>query len=147
MDVRTKRVHKPAASSDGYPILIDRLWPRGISREKARLDAWDRDLAPSTDLREWFAHDPSRFDEFRRRYVEELRAHRPGYEPYKDERGCLRVRNCPFHALAEQERDLVCGMNRRLIEGVVRGLGNETLEVVSDPVPGECCVRIEQPAR
>ena len=77
MDVRTKRVYEPAASSDGYRILIDRLWPRGISREQARLDAWDRDLAPSTELREWFAHDPSRFDEFRRRYIEELRAHRP----------------------------------------------------------------------
>lgn len=70
-----------------------------------------------------------------------------GYEPYRDDRGCLRVRNCPFHALAEQERDLVCGMNQRLVEGIVRGLGNETLEVVSEPVHGECCVRVEPPAR
>jgi predicted ArsR family transcriptional regulator len=70
-----------------------------------------------------------------------------GYEPYRDDRGCLRVRNCPFHALAEQERDLVCGMNQRLVEGIVRGLGNETLKVVSEPVHGECCVRVEPPAR
>lgn len=69
-----------------------------------------------------------------------------GYEPYRD-RACLRVRNCPFHALAQEERDLVCGMNQRLIEGIVRGLGNETLEVVSERVPGECCVRVEPPAR
>lgn len=70
-----------------------------------------------------------------------------GYEPYRDDRGCVRLRSCPFHDLAEQERDLVCGMNERLIEGVVRGLGNETLDVVLDPVPGQCCVRIDPPSR
>jgi predicted ArsR family transcriptional regulator len=70
-----------------------------------------------------------------------------GYEPYRDDRGCMRLRSCPFHDLAEQERDLVCGMNERLIEGVVRGLGNETLDVVLDPVPGQCCVRIDPPPR
>jgi predicted ArsR family transcriptional regulator len=70
-----------------------------------------------------------------------------GYEPYRDERGCVRVRNCPFHALAEQDRDLVCGMNERLVAGIVRGLGNETVRVILDPIPGECCVRLEPPAR
>ncbi|MGH2680712.1 MAG: transcriptional regulator [Actinomycetota bacterium] len=70
-----------------------------------------------------------------------------GYEPYKDDRGCLRLRNCPFHALAEQERALVCGMNERLIEGIVRGLGNETIEIVPEFVPGECCVRVDPPGR
>lgn len=69
-----------------------------------------------------------------------------GFEPYRDDRGCVRMRSCPFHALAEQERDLVCGMNESLIEGIVRGLGNETVGVVLDPVPGECCVRLEPPA-
>lgn len=68
-----------------------------------------------------------------------------GYEPYRDEGGCLRLRSCPFHGLAEQARDLVCGMNERLVEGIVRGLGNETLGVVLEPVPGECCVRLEPP--
>jgi predicted ArsR family transcriptional regulator len=68
-----------------------------------------------------------------------------GYEPYRDERGCVRLRNCPFHALAEQDRDLVCHMNEQLVDGVVRGLGNETVRVVFDPVPGECCVRVEPP--
>ncbi len=77
MDVRTKRAYEPAASSDGYRVLIDRLWPRGVSRERARLDTWERDLAPSTALREWFGHRPNRFEEFRRRYVEELRHERP----------------------------------------------------------------------
>ena len=77
MDVRLKRAYEPAAASDGYRVLIDRLWPRGVSREKARLDEWARELAPSTELRRWFAHDPARFEEFRRRYTEELAAQEP----------------------------------------------------------------------
>lgn len=76
MDVRVKRVYEPAERSDGYRILIDRLWPRGISHERARLDAWERDLAPSAALRTWFGHQPDLFDEFRKRYVAELREHR-----------------------------------------------------------------------
>jgi uncharacterized protein YeaO (DUF488 family) len=75
MDVRLKRVYDSPSADDGYRVLVDRLWPRGISRERAHLDAWEKDLAPSGDLRTWFAHEPSRFDEFRRRYVEELRQH------------------------------------------------------------------------
>jgi uncharacterized protein YeaO (DUF488 family) len=77
LTIRLKRAYEPAASSDGYRVLIDRLWPRGVSREQAKLDAWDRDLSPSTELREWFAHEPRRFEVFRRRYIEELRDQRP----------------------------------------------------------------------
>ena len=77
MDIRLKRAYDRAASSDGYRILIDRLWPRGVSRERAKLDEWERELPPSTELREWFGHDPGRFEEFRRRYIEELRNQRP----------------------------------------------------------------------
>jgi uncharacterized protein YeaO (DUF488 family) len=76
VDVRLKRAYDPVSPSDGYRILIDRLWPRGVSRAEVRLDEWDKDLAPSPELRAWFRHDPSRFEEFRRRYVEELRAQR-----------------------------------------------------------------------
>jgi uncharacterized protein YeaO (DUF488 family) len=76
MDVRLKRVYEPATSSDGYRVLVDRLWPRGISHERAELDEWERELPPSTELREWFGHEPSRFEEFRRRYIDELRTHR-----------------------------------------------------------------------
>jgi uncharacterized protein YeaO (DUF488 family) len=75
MAVRTKRVYEPPASADGYRVLVDRVWPRGLSREKAAVDEWARELAPSTELRKWFGHKPERFDEFRRRYREELRAH------------------------------------------------------------------------
>ena len=74
MDLRLKRAYEPAAASDGYRILIDRLWPRGVSREEARLDEWARELAPSTELRRWFGHEPVRFAQFRRRYTEELAA-------------------------------------------------------------------------
>ena len=70
MDVRLKRAYEPATSADGYRVLIDRLWPRGISRERAKLDSWEKDLAPSAELREWFGHEPSRFDEFRRHDIE-----------------------------------------------------------------------------
>ena len=73
--VCTKRAYDPAEPSDGYRVLIDRLWPRGVSRERARLDEWARELAPSDSLRRWFNHDPNRFPEFRERYREELRDH------------------------------------------------------------------------
>jgi uncharacterized protein YeaO (DUF488 family) len=75
IDVRIKRVYEPPEPGDGYRVLIDRLWPRGVSRERADLDEWARDLAPSDELRRWFGHEPERFAEFRRRYREELRAH------------------------------------------------------------------------
>jgi uncharacterized protein YeaO (DUF488 family) len=77
MDVRLKRAYDPPAATDGYRVLIDRLWPRGISRDGAKLDDWEKELAPSTELRKWFGHDPTRFERFRRRYVDELRHQRP----------------------------------------------------------------------
>jgi uncharacterized protein YeaO (DUF488 family) len=77
MNIRLKRAYEAPAPSDGYRVLIDRLWPRGVRREWAALDEWDRQLAPSMGLRQWFGHEPSRFEEFRRRYIEELRGERP----------------------------------------------------------------------
>jgi uncharacterized protein YeaO (DUF488 family) len=77
MDIRLKRAYAPPDSKDGYRLLIDRLWPRGVSREQAALDCWEKDLAPSNELRRWFGHQPSRFEEFRRRYFDELRSQRP----------------------------------------------------------------------
>lgn len=75
MTIRCKRVYEPAAPDDGYRLLIDRMWPRGISRERAALDEWARDLAPSDELRRWYGHVPERFEEFDRRYRAELAAH------------------------------------------------------------------------
>jgi len=76
MDVRLKRAYEPASAEDGYRVLVDRLWPRGVSKVQAKLDEWDQELAPSRQLREWFGHEPDRFPEFRRRYIDELRANR-----------------------------------------------------------------------
>ncbi|WP_337174921.1 DUF488 domain-containing protein [Paludisphaera sp.] len=73
--VRLKRAYLPAEPDDGARILVDRLWPRGVSKEKAALDEWMKDVGPSTELRKWFGHDPERWDEFRRRYRGELRHH------------------------------------------------------------------------
>jgi uncharacterized protein YeaO (DUF488 family) len=74
MDVRLKRAYEPPAAIDGYRVLIDRIWPRGVSRQQAQLGEWARELAPSSELRRWFDHDPARFEEFRRRYTNELAA-------------------------------------------------------------------------
>ena len=76
MDVRLKRAYEPASDEDGYRVLVDRLWPRGVSKKQAELDDWEKELAPSSELREWFGHEPGRFPEFRRRYINELRANR-----------------------------------------------------------------------
>ena len=73
MAVLIKRAYEAAAPADGYRVLIDRLWPRGRRKEDLRLDAWLKDLAPSTELRTWFGHDPARWSEFRARYRRELR--------------------------------------------------------------------------
>jgi uncharacterized protein YeaO (DUF488 family) len=76
MTIQIKRAYEPASLDDGYRVLIDRLWPRGVSRRSAKLDEWIKELAPSAELRQWFGHEPVRFDEFRRRYVAELRHER-----------------------------------------------------------------------
>lgn len=71
-NVRVRRAYDPPAADDGRRVLVDRVWPRGLSREDARLDDWCKQVAPSTGLRKWYGHDPERFDEFARRYREEL---------------------------------------------------------------------------
>ena len=76
MGVRVKRVYAAREDGDGTRVLVDRLWPRGLSREKAEADLWLKDLAPSHELRRWFGHDPKRWREFRRRYTAELRSRR-----------------------------------------------------------------------
>jgi uncharacterized protein YeaO (DUF488 family) len=71
-NVQIKRAYEPALATDGTRILVDRLWPRGVSKEEAAVSEWMKDIAPSTALRKWFGHDPERWEEFRRRYAEEL---------------------------------------------------------------------------
>ncbi|MBX3031067.1 MAG: DUF488 domain-containing protein [Chloroflexi bacterium] len=72
MTVRIARAYDPPGPDDGHRVLVDRVWPRGRSKEALRLDSWDRDIAPSDELRHWFGHDPARWDEFQQRYRAEL---------------------------------------------------------------------------
>ena len=74
--INIKRVYDDKSQDDGYRVFIDRLWPRGVKKEDAHFDEWLKDLAPSTELRKWFDHDPDRFDEFRKRYKKELQEHK-----------------------------------------------------------------------
>lgn len=71
-DVRVRRVYDDPSAQDGVRVLVDRIWPRGLRKDAARLDEWPRDVAPSTELRTWYGHDPGKFAEFRRRYLAEL---------------------------------------------------------------------------
>ncbi|HEX8960539.1 MAG TPA: DUF488 domain-containing protein [Geobacteraceae bacterium] len=73
--VRIKRIYDEPAPGDGRRVLIDRLWPRGISKDEAGIDEWLKEVAPSDELRKWFGHEPARWEEFRRRYWEELKVH------------------------------------------------------------------------
>jgi len=74
-NVKLKRAYEPPTADDGTRILIDRLWPRGVTKERAAIDQWMKDISPSTELRKWFGHDPARWDEFRRRYAKEVHQH------------------------------------------------------------------------
>lgn len=75
MPIDLKRAYEPPATSDGRRILVDRVWPRGITKAELQIDAWLKDLAPSPGLRKWFGHDPAKWDGFRQRYGEEIAQH------------------------------------------------------------------------
>ena len=79
--IRIRRAYEPAARGDGRRLLVERLWPRGMRKEALRLDAWVKDVAPSTELRKWFSHRVDRWTEFQRRYRRELSAHRDAWSP------------------------------------------------------------------
>jgi len=72
--IRTKRIYEAPEVNDGIRILVDRLWPRGIKKESAAINAWEKEIAPSNELRKWFNHDPEKYPEFQRKYMEELDA-------------------------------------------------------------------------
>ncbi|HWK87116.1 MAG TPA: DUF488 domain-containing protein [Xanthobacteraceae bacterium] len=86
-----KRVYEKPAKGDGVRILVDRLWPRGVSKQKAAVDLWLKDIAPSADLRKWFGHDPERWTEFRRRYRAELKANKDAVKALRAELKVPRV--------------------------------------------------------
>ena len=82
--LKTKRIYEPVEPSDGTRFLVERLWPRGIKKEKLELEAWLKDAAPSPALRKWFAHDPAKWGEFQKRYRAELDANRDAWRPILD---------------------------------------------------------------
>lgn len=73
MELKIKRVYEQPEKEDGKRILVDRLWPRGLTKEKASIDLWLKDIAPTTELRKWFGHDPAKWKEFKKRYHQELK--------------------------------------------------------------------------
>lgn len=86
--LQLKRAYEPASPDDGCRVLVERLWPRGVSKQRAAIDTWLKDVAPSAELRKWYGHDPERWQEFRRRYWRELRANREAVNELREkERG------------------------------------------------------------
>ena len=85
MKVNLKRVYEKPAKEDGIRVLVDRLWPRGLTKQKAKIDLWLKDIAPSNELRKWFGHDPEKWKEFRKRYQKELKENKEQIEILKDE--------------------------------------------------------------
>lgn len=86
MNIQLKRAYAEAEESDGKRILVDRLWPRGVSKEKAQLDEWLKELGPTTELRQWFQHDPEKFPEFEKSYRQQLQTglHKESFERLKE---------------------------------------------------------------
>jgi uncharacterized protein YeaO (DUF488 family) len=101
-EIRTKRVYEPAGPDDGLRVLVDRLWPRGMTKDEVRAAMWLKDVAPSTMLRRWFGHDRSKWDTFRRRYLEELAACPAGLDVLREAAGRGRV------TLLYAARDIEC---------------------------------------
>ena len=82
--IKVKRAYEEPSSEDGFRVLVERLWPRGVSKEEAHLDLWLKDVAPSTELRKWFGHDPEKWKEFQERYRAELKDHKDALKLLKE---------------------------------------------------------------
>ena len=104
--LKLKRAYEPAAAADGVRVLVDRLWPRGISKQQAVLDEWMKEIAPSAELRKWFGHEPAKWAEFQRRYKAELRQHHAELERLREiaTKGALTL---VYGARDEQHNDAV----------------------------------------
>jgi uncharacterized protein YeaO (DUF488 family) len=106
MTIRLKRVYAPPAEEDGCRVLVDRIWPRGLSREDARLDEWLKELAPSSALRRWFGHDPAKWPEFKCRYFQELQD-KDSWLAVLAETACTRTLTLVFGARDETHNNAV----------------------------------------
>lgn len=106
MALQIKRVYDTPATADGHRVLVDRLWPRGLSKEHAQVDTWIRDIGPSDALRKWFDHDPDKFSEFQERYWTEL-AENPALEQMRDVLSTFRVVTLVYGAKDEEHNQAV----------------------------------------
>jgi uncharacterized protein YeaO (DUF488 family) len=113
--VHSKRVYDPAEPDDGYRVLIDHVWPRGISHERAKLDEWARELAPSDELRKWFDHVPERFEGFRSRYRDELNDKRERVEELR--RRARKGRLTIVYAARDREHNNAIVLSELIREG------------------------------
>lgn len=84
MNLILKRIYEEASPDDGYRILVDRLWPRGVSKEKAKIEEWMKEIGPSNELRKWFDHDPEKYSDFKKKYKEELKSKKEELEKIKN---------------------------------------------------------------
>lgn len=109
--IQLKRAYEPASADDGFRVYIDRLWPRGLSHETFHYDMWDKDIAPSTELREWFHQDPDgRWDEFEKRYAQELKVN-PSFQTLKAEIASHPVVTLLYSSHDEQHNNAVVVYN------------------------------------
>lgn len=115
--MRIKRIYEVPEPQDGLRVLVDRLWPRGVSKERARVDRWERDIAPSDELRRWFGHDPARWPEFKERYLAELEGKRELLVELSD--AAQRGRVTLLFAAADEERNNAVVL-KALVEGSMR---------------------------
>ena len=116
-NVRLKRAYDPPGADDGTRILVDRLWPRGVSKKDAALDEWMKDIAPSAKLRTWFGHDPTRWKEFRRRYADEVHQNKNLLEELRARARHGRITlvysaRDELHNDAVELRDLILGLDK-----------------------------------
>lgn len=114
MTIKLKRAYEPAGRSDGARLLVERLWPRGLTKEKAAIDEWFKEIAPSPELRKWYGHDPARWQAFRKRYLGELRA-----KPEEVERMRARIGKGPvtfIYAAKDEKRN-----SARLLKDYLEG--------------------------
>lgn len=129
-NVKLKRAYEPADAGDGTRVLIDRLWPRGVSKDAAAVDLWLKDVAPSTELRKWFGHDPARWAEFQNRYAQEVGQHPQAFEQLRDMARAGRV-TLVYSARDEAHNDAV--VLRRLLLGEIEGIASRAHSPASRP--------------
>lgn len=107
MKIAIKRAYEPAAQDDGVRILVDRVWPRGVSRDQLQLDAWCKEVAPSAELRKWFGHDPAKWEEFRERYQAELDDNVPALDVLREHIGTAKKLTLVYGAKDAQHNQAV----------------------------------------